>query len=435
MLGIDNALRDPVHGWIKFSDEEKQIIDCEMFQRLRYVSQLTSTDSVYPGGCHSRFIHSLGVMTVAGKMVKHLLRSGSVVYDKQLGGDPKLSERKWVQIARIAGLLHDIGHGPFSHAFDRIVYSKIYNVMDGGHDYHRLKLVKQSPLKECIEACGIKVHDVLNVWTAKQPSSTQSIDDVLYYMIKLAIGGPLGADRIDFVLRDSYFTGTKHLGTIAWKRIIYNSTILFQEKTNTFVLAYAYKTIHDIIQALDGRRYMYHGVYLNKTVDAASLVIERMMEELYKTNQTNQTNEDLLSIVQDPAKFALLNDNTVIGRVIIMDESEPARKWCERLLKRKLPKMIKEEIVDGCVLFDEHKWKKKWFGIDVNDPNIIIRNTRCITGIDPFKFKQYGVLFYESNKHRTDVLRTFDCETALETAHFKSIRPYYLVRAYQFEPF
>ena len=426
MLGIDNALRDPVHGWIKFTDEEKEIIDCDMFQRLRYVSQLTSTDSVYPGGCHSRFIHSLGVMTVAGKMMKHLLRSGSVLYDSTIGGNPHISERKWVQITRIAGLLHDVGHGPFSHAFDRIVYSKLYGVTDGGHDYHRLELIKQSPLRECITKCGVSVDDIIRAWTATPVTSESTIEDVLYYLVKLCVGGPLGADRIDFVLRDSYFTGTKHLGTIAWKRIIYNSTVLFQQKTRTFILSYAYKTIHDIIQALDGRRYMYHGVYLNKTVDAASLVIENMMDSLDK--EDNGVN--LVEKVKDVKQFSLLNDNTVIGMALINNNTK-SRVWCERLLKRKLPKMIKEELVDGTIPFDNDAWRRKWFGDNV-DNTIIIRSTRCITGIDPYKFAQYGIMFYKS--HKSMVVDVVDCETALQDAHFKSIRPYYIARAYHFVP-
>jgi uncharacterized protein len=420
MLGIDNALRDPIHGWIKFTDQEKQLIDCELVQRLRYVSQLTSTDTVYPGGCHSRFIHSLGVMAVAGKMMKHLLRSGSVLYDP-IHGDPKISDRKWVQIARIAGLLHDVGHGPFSHAFDRIVYSKIYNVMDGGHDHHRLWLIKQSPLKECIENCGVSSEDIEEAWTALMPTQHSSINNVLYYLVKLCVGGPIGADRIDFVLRDSYFTGTKHLGTIAWKRIVYNSTVLWDDTQNTFILTYAYKTLHDIIQALDGRRYMYHGVYLHKTVEAASIVIEKMMEYLDKEDN----GFDLTECTRDINQFALLNDNTIIGRAIAsLDNGSQAKFWCERLLKRKLPKILYEELVDGKIPFLEQEWRQKWFG-NTTDKNIIIRQTRCITGIDPFKFSQYGVMFYKSKK--VDVV---DCETALENANFRSNRPYYLVRAY-----
>jgi len=417
MIGIDNALRDPVHGWIKFTDKEKQLIDCELFQRLRHVSQLTSTDSVYPGGCHSRFIHSLGVMAVSGKMMKHLLRSESILYHHEKG-DPLISDRKWVQLARIAGLLHDIGHGPFSHAFDRIVYSKIYNVMDGGHDYHRLWLIKQAPLKDCIEKCGLDVVDVEKVWTATLPNSQSSIEDTLYYLVKLCVGGPIGADRIDFILRDSYFTGTKHLGTIAWKRIVYNSTVTWDTNTQTFVLTYACKTLHDIIQALDGRRYMYHGVYLNKTVEASSIIIERMMEAL-------DSEFDLIECTKDIQKFALLNDNAIIGRSLVSNLH--AKTWCERLLKRKLPKMMHEELVDGKTEFDENIWKKKWFS-ESDSNEIVIRRTRCITGIDPYKFKQYGVMFY--NKKTVSII---DCETALRDANFNSNRPYYLVRAYMLD--
>ena len=437
MLGIDNALRDPVHGWIKFTDKEKKIIDCGLFQRLKFVSQLTATQHVYPGGCHSRFIHSLGVMKIAGKYMKHLLREKSVA---TMHPNTNTNINKWIQIARIAGLLHDIGHGPFSHAFDRTVYSKIYGIDDGGHDKHRLKLITQNPLKEAIEGCGVTNDDILNVWTAN------THDDGLYWICKLIIGGPLGADRIDFVLRDSYFTGTKHLGTIAWKRIIYNSTIVvkqvvFDTTSGDIILfqyglVYAYKTLHDIIQALDGRRYMYHGVYLHKTVDAASILIENMMEELDNIGDIPSLDDSaprdtFVDIVNDIRKFELLTDYTLIGKAMNLSPQSPARAWCERLLRRELPKLIKEEIVDATTKFNKKYWIDEWFSKEeYAKRSITIRRTRCITGIDPFKFDQYGLQFYRYADDTHALINFIDCKTALQEAHSPPAKPYYIVRAY-----
>jgi hypothetical protein len=110
-----------------------------------------------------------------------------------------------------------------------------------------------------------------------------------------------------------------------------------------------------------------------------------------------------------------------------------ARMWCERLLKRKLPKMLKEELVDGKIPFNSDAWKDEWFSDMSPDEikSIVVRNTRCITGIDPYKFKQYNVMFYKSQK--SEVADVLDCDTALEDSHFKSVRPYYIVRAYQFD--
>ena len=127
------AIRDPVHKWIKFTEAERAVIDHPYVQRLRWISQLTSVSDVYPGGTNTRFAHSLGAMYLAGKYMKSLLKNFT-------GKDNKdQNSAKCIQIARLAALLHDIGHGPFSHAYDRAVYTQIYPDAEKGHDEHRLK--------------------------------------------------------------------------------------------------------------------------------------------------------------------------------------------------------------------------------------------------------------------------------------------------------
>ena len=120
-------------------------------------------------------------------------------------------------------------------------------------------------LAEPLKNAGIDPNEIIKVWEAKP-------EDGLYFIIKTVIGGPLGADRIDFVLRDSYFTGTQHLGTIASDRIISNSLLLYNQylkpknednhdtsiwDQNCWQICYKEKSLNDIIQALDGRRFMY----------------------------------------------------------------------------------------------------------------------------------------------------------------------------------
>lgn len=299
--------------------------------RMNFVSQISAAIYVYPGACHSRFIHSLGVMNIAGKYMKHLLQTVHPLID-----NTSINEKKWIQIARLAALLHDIGHGPYSHSFDRIVYSKIYGIDDGGHDVHRVHLIKTSPLKECIENCGVKVEDIIKVWNAKVENNVDDKDkeNALYYICNLIVGGPLGSDRIDFILRDSYFTGTSHLGTIAWKRIIYNSKIMCVD--GVYTVCYAYKTLQDIIQALEGRRYMYNAVYLHKKVDAASILVEKMMENVMKEMDID---------VYDVKQFIRLDDNFVIGRAMMMENNNPSRYWIDRFKSCDLPVCLKEEIV------------------------------------------------------------------------------------------
>ncbi|MFZ3058403.1 MAG: HD domain-containing protein [Candidatus Methanoperedens sp.] len=97
-------VRDPIHGLIDYSDIEEKIINIEMFQRLRGIKQLAFASLVYPGAHHTRFEHSLGAMHLAGKVGENL----------------NLSDEQ-TKILRLAGLLHDIGHGPFSHVSEQII--------------------------------------------------------------------------------------------------------------------------------------------------------------------------------------------------------------------------------------------------------------------------------------------------------------------------
>jgi len=97
-------VRDPIHGLIDYSDTEEKIINSQMFQRLRGIKQLALASFVYPGAHHTRFEHSLGAMHLAGKVGESL----------------NLSNEQ-TKILRLAGLLHDIGHGPFSHVSEQII--------------------------------------------------------------------------------------------------------------------------------------------------------------------------------------------------------------------------------------------------------------------------------------------------------------------------
>jgi uncharacterized protein len=101
---LANELRDPIHGFIRREDLERDIIDCPIFQRLRKIKQLAMASLVYPGAIHSRFEHSVGAMHVAGRIA-------------QAVGLPPHE----IRLARLAALLHDIGHGPFSHVSEPIL--------------------------------------------------------------------------------------------------------------------------------------------------------------------------------------------------------------------------------------------------------------------------------------------------------------------------
>jgi len=147
------AIRDPIHEWITCSSEEKEIVNSPLMQRLKWIKQLSLVDQVFNGGTHTRFSHSLGTKKIADEYMKHLFAHGEIgdLVD-MIHKEEDISEdntyvtpKHCITLARSAGLLHDIGHGPFSHSFDHVVYKRIYGIDDGRHDFARLKLVK-SPL-------------------------------------------------------------------------------------------------------------------------------------------------------------------------------------------------------------------------------------------------------------------------------------------------
>lgn len=398
-------IRDPVHKIITYSKLEKKVIDTALVQRLKWISQLSTANQVFPGGTNNRFSHSLGVMQVAGKYMAHL-RDTCKVYNIV-----NISEKQ-IQIARMAGLLHDMGHGPFSHTFDRAVYSKIYGIPDGGHDQHRLRLVYEDELSNALYILGITPQDLISVWTAKP-------DDGINFIIKLVIGGSMGADRMDFVLRDSHFTGATNFGIIAMERIILSS-LLCMDKKGIPRLTFKMKAIHDIVQALEGRKYMYHGIYLHKTAVAAGLLLEEMMDAC-------TIDLKLIDRVVDFEKFKLLND-TLIGEIMaLLPKTHRARQMCQRLLKRKLPKLVSEKLVtnDNDVVNETDNFENKEYQDDENMKTV---KTRFITGIDPFKFDEQHTYFVEKKKYG----KLLTCNEALLKINHTTSKPYYLLRVYSF---
>ena len=414
------AIRDPVHSWIKCSENEQKIIDSPLFQRLHWVSQLNSVKQVFPGGVHTRFLHSLGVMKLAGQYLTHLLEGNDVPV-------PSVLKAYYIQLARLAGLLHDIGHGPFSHAFDCAIYEQLYNVRDGGHDFHRLTMVKSAFLRPLIEGCGIDVNHLIAVWNSntEEYKTTSGATRFMFDIIRSTVQGPLGADRMDFTLRDSYFTGTSHLGTIASSRIITNSSI--RKVGDQVYLHYHFKCLSDIIQALSGRYYMYDSVYLHKTSGAANVLIEEMLLKSAK-------HLNIIERTKNLEEFQWLNDSTIIGEIMAYqgDEQEmlEAKEACKRLLRRQLPKLRAEIMVHKDTNFNPEPYLEEYSAsLKISKEQLAVKRTRSIHGIDPEKFDQHHLRFW----HPDDEI-SITCKKALEKIRYTEPRePYYLVRVYSFD--
>lgn len=226
---------DPIYGFIGIPSELIfDIIETPEFQRLRRIRQMGLADMVYPGALHTRFHHALGCMYLMQRTLENLRDKGT-----------NISNREY-EAAQIAILLHDVGHGPFSHTLE---YSLISNV-----DHEELSLLVMKRLNEQFDG-GLNLAIQMFNGTYERPFFHQ------------LISSQLDIDRLDYLNRDSFFTGVSE-GTIGADRIIKLLDVVDGE------IVVEEKGIYSIENFLNARRLMYWQVYLHKTGVAADIMLQ-----------------------------------------------------------------------------------------------------------------------------------------------------------------
>ncbi len=301
-------IRDPVHNYIVLNQLEKIIVDTPAFQRLRNIKQLAAAYVVYPGATHTRFDHSLGVLHIAGKMARHLQSRGYVDHDG------------W-QLVRLSGLLHDIGHGPFSHVFEQVMVM----LLGKTHEDITCWLLEHSEIKETLEEQG---------FTARSISKILKGRDILSQLIK----GCIDADKLDFLVRDSHFTGVEY-GRIDVYRLIYSSEICED------MIAIDYGGLAALESFLIARYEMFKAVYYHKTVRAAELMLIKAIEEAAEHLGIDR------NLISDPQEYLRLDDVQLTYRLrMLREEEDESTKKAYKLFKefeqRRLLKVAYEKVVE-----------------------------------------------------------------------------------------
>lgn len=227
-------INDPVHGFITVPDELiYDLIQHPWFQRLRRIHQLGLSHLVYPGALHTRFNHALGAMHLMGKAI-HVLRSkGHIISTEE------------AEAAHLAILLHDIGHGPFSHALEKTILTNAH------HEDVSLRFMHR--LNEQFEG---KLGLALEIFTGSYPKK----------FLHQLVSSQLDVDRLDYLTRDSYFTGV-HEGVIGYDRLIEMMDVVDDQ------LVIEHKGIYSVEKFIIARRVMYWQVYLHKTVICAEQML------------------------------------------------------------------------------------------------------------------------------------------------------------------
>ncbi len=311
-MGMDKIvaeISDPVHGYFYLSSVEKEIVDSREFQRLRRIRQLSSAYLTYPSAQHTRFEHSLGTMHLAGKVGLSLKSKGYINSDK-------------VQLLRLAALLHDIGHGPFSHLFEEIIALK----GNGTHEDIGKRIIKER-FKDTLAKHGYTEDEVSEL--AFGESDEQYLNEV--------ISGSLSVDLMDYLLRDSYFTGA-HYGRIDAERII-SSLEVYNNR-----LALDKAALNSFESLLIARYQMFKAVYFHKTVRAAEIMLLKAMQladdYMHLTSAYNNI-EEYLKLTDDYVLINLLN---------LPDTSKElrlAKRFAEDYRDRRLFKSVFESIMQA----------------------------------------------------------------------------------------
>ncbi len=232
-------INDPVFGFITIDDAFIfKIISHPCYQRLRRIHQMALAQLVYPGAVHTRLHHSLGAY--------HLMRDA--IYELRSKGISITDEED--QAAKIAILLHDIGHGPYSHALENTLIKNV--------THEEITLMLMQKLNDEFDG---KIQMAIEIFTNNYPKK----------FLHQLVSGQLDVDRMDYLIRDSFFTGVSE-GVIGYERIIKMLTVFDGE------LMIEEKGINSIEKFLISRRFMYWQVYLHKTVLCAEKMLVKIIE-------------------------------------------------------------------------------------------------------------------------------------------------------------
>ena len=291
-------VRDSIHGDIDYNVQiEEEIIDTQVLQRLRRLHQLQAAYLVYPGADHKRFQHSLGTMHLSGIFADTLL-------SKYTGEVTKTDAKRLVQSVRIAGLLHDIGHGPYSHAFDDAIITPSTELKKAGirsHEDIAPHLIEYSKIGNILEKHDLK--DLVLKFLMREPKDLSPLETALRGILREWL---YPADIMDFVLRDAHFTGFKVVFDA--QRLIRASRI---HKDSIVMEERALRTLDSFLFA---RFQLFENVYYHRTCRAIDKTLGDILE-------LSKDDLQLVDKVLDckggnPNGFLELDDNSIFEAIL-----------------------------------------------------------------------------------------------------------------------
>jgi uncharacterized protein len=265
-------IKDPIHGYVYITEAEKNVIDTYPMQRLRRLRQLAGSEYVYPGANHTRFEHCLGVMYLAG----HVLENPNI---------SRIVNDEEVDMCRISALLHDCGHGPFSHVFEHLLIKDLEKT----HEDITAWIIEKSEVSDKLSKMGFNAKEVAGLAVGKLHKKNRAF-------LNQIISSAVDVDKQDFIVRDTYHTGAEY-GFIDVYRLIHALDVLGE---NLAVELGALSALEAFVIA---RIESFKSIYFHRVGRAAQIMLATAMDK---------ANEELgLTAFKTPEEYMMLDDYTV----------------------------------------------------------------------------------------------------------------------------
>lgn len=322
---------DTIHGFIPISKNIQKIIDTPEFQRLRDLKQLGATNYVFPSATHTRFEHSIAVSYLGKTMIENIKNN-----------QPKLNiSQRDIELIEIAGLIHDIGHGPFSHLWDHYVIFKD----EKEHEERGCDIFKNMIKKYKLDIGDEEFEQICEIINPSIKNKNR-----WYYQIIANKQCQLDVDKIDYIQRDSFYIG--EIGKNSnFKRLITDVRVV-ETKENTFELAWCHKLNYEIFSLFTTRYRLHKSIYTHHAVKSHEYIIIDILKNLYdlllkgKIDFIDLTDSVVfckLCAIKSRASLRLLSRDipSFIGEISIPKNFEN-----KTLLKETFPKRIANIIID-----------------------------------------------------------------------------------------
>ncbi len=323
-------IRDPIHGAIELTPEERALVDSPQYQRLRNVKQLGFADLAFPGATHTRYAHGLGAMAMATKVFDAIAPELDLELDDRA---------RFRQTLRLAVLFHDLGHAPLSHATEAIMpqvadlrvsdWAREPGNRRAGHEDYTLKLVLDSGLAAAVRATfgarGIEPEHIAGLICGRPPPGAYpyaSRGRDLLPVLRQVVSGELDADRMDYLQRDSFFTGVNY-GKFDADWIVQNLAAV--QRDHRVYLGLQHRAVFAFEDFLLSRYHMFLSVYFHSTSVGYEVLLQRWCES------------GEYALPADADEYLLHDDVALVSAL-----RASANPWARRIVRRQGYRVLME---------------------------------------------------------------------------------------------